>query len=180
MKIEDRFLRYVKFDTQSDPESLSAPSSMKQKELAKFLVNELHEMGVENAFMNDEGEVYASIAANCEGMTSIGFIAHMDTSPDSSGKDIQPRIVRDYDGGDIQLNQETVLSPLEFENLKHHLHEDLIVTDGTTLLGADDKAGIAIIMNMLEVVLNQDIKHGKIAVAFTCDEYGVSCNPLIV
>lgn len=170
MKIEDRFLRYVKFDTQSDPESLSTPSSMKQKELAKFLVNELHEMGVENAFMNDEGEVYASIAANCEGMTSIGFIAHMDTSPDSSGKDIQPRIVRDYDGGDIQLNQETVLSPLEFENLKHHLHEDLIVTDGTTLLGADDKAGIAIIMNMLEVVLNQDIKHGKIAVAFTCDE----------
>lgn len=170
MKIEERFLKYVSYDTQSDPLSQTTPSTMKQKELAKYLVEELHELGIENAFMNEFGEVYAHLDANVEGMDKIGFIAHMDTSCDCSGKDIHPRIIRDYDGKDIWLNEEVVLSPNEFENLNHHLHEDLIVTDGTTLLGADDKAGIAIIMQSIEKILKEDIPHGKLSIAFTCDE----------
>lgn len=171
MKIEERFLEYVKFDTQADPDSTSTPSTMKQKELSKYLVEELHRLGVSNASMNEHGEVYAHLEANCEGKDRIGFIAHMDTAPDCSGKDIQPRIVKNYDGSDIQLNEKVVLSPKEFDNLNNHINEDLIVTDGTTLLGADDKAGIAIIMNMVETLVNNpEIKHGYIGVAFTCDE----------
>ena len=171
MKIEERFLEYVKFDTQADPDSTSTPSTMKQKELSKYLVEELHRLGVSNASMNEHGEVYAHLEANCEGKERIGFIAHMDTAPDCSGKDIQPRIVKNYDGSDIQLNEKVVLSPKEFDNLNNHINEDLIVTDGTTLLGADDKAGIAIIMNMVETLVNNpEIKHGYIGVAFTCDE----------
>ena len=171
MKIEERFLEYVKFDTQADPDSTSTPSTMKQKELSKYLVEELHRFGVSNASMNEHGEVYAHLEANCEGKDRIGFIAHMDTAPDCSGKDIQPRIVKNYDGSDIQLNEKVVLSPKEFDNLNNHINEDLIVTDGTTLLGADDKAGIAIIMNMVETLVNNpEIKHGYIGVAFTCDE----------
>lgn len=171
MKIEERFLEYVKFDTQADPDSTSTPSTMKQKELSKYLVEELHRLGVSNASMNEHGEVYAHLEANCEGKDRIGFIAHMDTAPDCSGKDIKPRIVKNYDGGDIQLNEKVVLSPKEFDNLNNHINEDLIVTDGTTLLGADDKAGIAIIMNMVETLVNNpNIKHGYIGIAFTCDE----------
>lgn len=171
MKIEERFLEYVKFDTQADPDSTSTPSTMKQKELSKYLVEELHRFGVSNASMNEHGEVYAHLEANCEGKDRIGFIAHMDTAPDCSGKDIQPRIVKNYDGSDIQLNEKVVLSPKEFDNLNNHINEDLIVTDGTTLLGADDKAGIAIIMDMVETLVNNpEIKHGYIGVAFTCDE----------
>lgn len=170
MRIEERFINYVKFDTQSDPDSITTPSTMKQKELAKVLVGELHQMGITNAAMNEFGEVYAHIDANCEGMDAIGFIAHMDTAPDCSGKNVKPRIVRNYSGDDIQLNEKIVLSPKEFNNLMHHLNEDLIVTDGTTLLGADDKAGIAIIMDMAERIVNSKIKHGYIGIAFTCDE----------
>lgn len=171
MKIEDRFLNYVKFDTQSDENSTSTPSTMKQKKLAAYLVNELHEMGIKNAVMNEFGEVYARLEANCPGMDRIGFIAHMDTSPDASGADIHPRIVHDYDGADIWLNESVVLSPKEYDNLLNHLHEDLIVTDGTTLLGADDKAGIAIIMNFVETLLSHlNMLHGDIGIAFTCDE----------
>ena len=171
MKIEERFLNYVKFDTTSDPDSETTPSSMKQKKLAQFLVDELHELGIENAFMNEYGEVYAHIEANSDVKERIGFIAHMDTSPDCSGKDIHPQIIRNYDGEDIVLNSETILSPKEFTNLYQHFHQDLIVTDGTTLLGADDKAGIAIIMSMAEHIVKDDsIKHGYIGIAFTCDE----------
>ena len=171
MKIEERFINYVKFDTQSDDCSATTPSTMKQKELAKYLVEELKGLGIDNAFMNEYGEVYASIDANTEGMDRIGFIAHMDTAPDCSGKDVKPRIVINYQGGDIQLNEHVVLSPKEFNNLNKHIGEDLIVTDGTTLLGADDKAGIAIIMNMAEYVINHpEFKHGYIGIAFTCDE----------
>ncbi|MGN1345019.1 MAG: peptidase T [Traorella sp.] len=171
MKIEDRFINYVKYDTQSDSYSETNPSTMKQKELAKYLVEELHQLGIRNAMMNEFGEVYAFIDANCEGRDKIGFIAHMDTAMDCSGKNVNPRIVRDYDGSDIPLNEHFVLSPKDFSNLKTHLHEDLIVTDGTTLLGADDKAGIAIIMNMAEYLLNHpELKHGRIGIAFTCDE----------
>lgn len=171
MKIEERFLEYVKFDTQADPDSTLTPSTMKQKELSKYLVEELHKLGVLNASMNEHGEVYAHLDANCDDKDRIGFIAHMDTAPDCSGKDIKPRIVKNYDGNDIQLNEKVVLSPKEFDNLKNHMNEDLIVTDGTTLLGADDKAGIAIIMNMVETLVNTpEIKHGYIGIAFTCDE----------
>lgn len=171
MKIEERFLNYVAFDTQSDPNSETTPSTFKQKKLAEFLVNELHALGVENAYMNQYGEVYAHIDANCENKEKIGFIAHMDTAYDCSGKDIHPRIIRDYDGSDIVLNPDVILSPKEFDNLNCHLHEDLIVTDGTTLLGADDKAGIAIIMDMVEKIMNDEsLKHGYIGIAFTCDE----------
>ena len=171
MNIEERFINYVKFDTQSNDHSETTPSTMKQKELAKFLVEELKSLGINNAFMNEYGEVYASIDANCEGKDRIGFIAHMDTAPDCSGKDVKPRIVLDYQGGDIQLNEHVVLSPKEFSNLNKHIGEDLIVTDGTTLLGADDKAGIAIIMNMAEYIMNHpEIEHGYIGIAFTCDE----------
>ena len=171
MNIEERFINYVKFDTQSNDHSETTPSTMKQKELAKYLVEELKSLGINNAFMNEHGEVYASIDANCEGKDRIGFIAHMDTAPDCSGKDVKPRIVLDYQGGDIQLNEHVVLSPKEFSNLNKHIGEDLIVTDGTTLLGADDKAGIAIIMNMAEYIMNHpEIEHGYIGIAFTCDE----------
>ena len=171
MKIEERFLNYVKFDTTSDPASETVPSTMKQKELARFLVDELHEMGIENAYMNDFGEVYAHIEANCDMKERIGFIAHMDTSSDCSGKDVCPRIIRDYDGSDIELNPRVILSPKEFKNLYRHLHQDLIVTDGNTLLGGDDKAGIAIIMSMAERIMeDESLKHGYIGMAFTCDE----------
>ena len=171
MNIEERFINYVKFDTQSNDHSETTPSTMKQKELAKYLVEELKSLGINNAFMNEYGEVYASIDANCEGKDRIGFIAHMDTAPDCSGKDVKPRIVLDYQGGNIQLNEHVVLSPKEFSNLNKHIGEDLIVTDGTTLLGADDKAGIAIIMNMAEYIMNHpEIEHGYIGIAFTCDE----------
>ena len=156
MKIEERFLNYVKFDTTSDPASATVPSTMKQKELARFLVDELHEMGIENAYMNDFGEVYAHIEANCDMKERIGFIAHMDTSSDCSGKDVCPRIIRDYDGSDIELNPRVILSPKEFKNLYRHLHQDLIVTDGNTLLGGDDKAGIAIIMSMAERIMAEE------------------------
>ena len=171
MNIEERFLNYVRFDTQSDGESKTTPSTMKQKKLSEYLVKELHELGIENAFMNEYGEVYAHIEANCDHCDKIGFIAHMDTSPDCSGKDIHPRIIKNYDGSDIALNKDVILSPEEFSNLKKHLHEDLIVTDGTTLLGADDKAGIAIIMNMAEKIMKDPaLLHGYIGLAFTCDE----------
>lgn len=171
MKIEERFLNYVMFDTQADPDSTTTPSTMKQKELAKYLVEELHGLGVENAYMNEYGEVYAYLDANCAGKDRIGFIAHMDTAPDCSGANIKPRIIRKYDGNDIQLNEKVVLSPKEFDNLKNHINQDLIVTNGETLLGADDKAGIAIIMNLVETLQqNPKIKHGYIGIAFTCDE----------
>lgn len=170
MKVEERFLNYVKFDTQSDEKSSTTPSTFKQKALGEFLVKELHSLGIQNAQMNEEGEVYAYIEANSDSKDKIGFIAHMDTSPDASGSGIKPRIVYDYDGNDIQLNQSRILSVSEFDNLKRHLHQDLIVTDGTTLLGADDKAGIAIIMSMAERLMTNKCEHGKVSIAFTCDE----------
>ena len=171
MKIEERFINYVKYDTQSDESSTTVPSTIKQKELAKHLVKELKDIGIENAYMNEYGEVYAFIEKNCDDKDSIGFIAHMDTAPDCSGKDVKPRIVYNYQGEELYLNENVRLSPKDFENLNNHLNEDLIVTDGTTLLGADDKAGIAIIMTMAEVIMsNPQIKHGRIGIAFTCDE----------
>lgn len=173
MKVAERFLKYVKIDTQSNPESETIPSTMKQKELGQLLVEELHELGIMNAFMDEYGRVYAHIEANCEGKEAIGFMAHMDTAPDCSGKNVCPRIISNYQGEKIVLNEEKKIEmdSTMFPNLKKYVGEDLIVTDGTTLLGADDKAGVAEIMTMVEVLLHHpEIKHGAIALAFTCDE----------
>ncbi len=171
MTVVERFLKYVSFDTQSDPDSESTPSTPKQKLLGQELVNEMHSMGIENARMDEHGYVYAHIDANTEGIPSLGFIAHMDTSSDASGADIKARIEKNYNGGDIRLNEHTVLSPVDFPKLLNSIGQDIIVTDGTTLLGADDKAGIAEILTMAEELINNpEIKHGKICIGFTPDE----------
>lgn len=173
MELTTRFLNYVKIDTQSSPSSQETPSTSKQFNLAKLLVEELKTLGLEDIDLTDQCIVYAALKANTSSDTTIGFIAHMDTSPDLSGENVNPRIIKDYDGQDIVLNQELniILSPNEFPSLKGNLHHDLIVTDGTTLLGGDDKAGVAEIMTMLEYLVNHpDVKHGTIKVAFTPDE----------
>ncbi len=172
----EKFLRYVKIDTQSDDTTGTSPSTMKQHDLAKLLEAELKEIGASDVIYDSEHcYVYASIPSNCgsSDAPAIGFIAHMDTSDEVSGKDVNPRIVEAYDGEDIQLSAdgEFVLSPKDFPELKNHIGEDLIVTDGSTLLGADDKAGVAEIMTMAHTLLsNPDIKHGDIKIAFTPDE----------
>lgn len=174
MLIKDRFLKYVSFDTQSDDHSTTTPSTLKQLELGKYLVAELKQLGIDNACLDEHGIVYATIPANNDHQGKvIGFIAHMDTSPDASGQNIKPQIIKDYDGGVITLNQEKemVLDPEEYPVLNTLLHHELITTDGTTLLGADDKAGIAIIMQLAEYLqLHPEFKHNDIQIAFTPDE----------
>ncbi len=174
MKVQDRFLNYVKFDTQSVPDRDVIPSSEKQKDLALYLVDEMKSIGINDAFMDEYGYVYGTIPSNTDKKIPVmGFIAHMDTSPDMPGNDIKPRIVYGYDGGDIVLNEEKniVMKTDMFEHMKAYKGLDLIVTDGTTLLGADNKAGIAEIMSMAEYLLNNpDVKHGTIKIGFTPDE----------
>lgn len=174
MKVQDRFLKYVSFDTQSDEHSSSTPSTIKQLAFAKYLVEELKSIDVTNAYVDEYGIVYATIAASSgyEKVPVIGFISHMDTSPDMSGANIKPRIIEHYDGAEIILNTtlDIRMSPHEFEVLKDKIGEALIVTDGTTLLGADDKAGIAEIMTMIEHLLTEKLPHGTIKIAFTPDE----------
>ena len=172
MDLVKRFLKYVSFDTQSDDSSSSTPSSLKQLNLAKYLVNELKSIGCIDVFVDQYGIVYATIPSNVEEkVDTIGLIAHMDTSPDCSGANIKPRIITKYDGSDIVLNENTIMKVEEFESLKKNVGEDLIVTDGTTLLGADDKAGIAIIVESAYRIINdKKIKHGDIKIAFTPDE----------
>lgn len=172
MQVQERFLKYVSFDTQSDPESITSPSSTKQLELAKYLVNEMKELGVKDAHVDAFGIVYGELPATLEGVDTFGLIAHMDTSPDMSGKDVKPRIIENYDGTPIILNKELEISmrPEDFRSLRNKIGHDLIVTDGTTLLGADDKAGIAEIMTMVEVLMTQNLPHGTIKLAFTPDE----------
>lgn len=172
----EKFLRYVKIDTQSDDTTGTSPSTMKQHDLAKLLYDEMNAIGVSNVFYDkDHCYVYGVIPATAgyENAPKIGFISHMDTSDEVSGKDVKPRIVEKYDGNDIKLSADgkVVLSPDSFPELKNHIGEDLIVTDGTTLLGADDKAGVAEIMTMAETLLsNSSIAHGDIMIAFTPDE----------
>ena len=169
--IVERFLRYVSYDTQSSEESDTFPSTPKQKELGKLLARELEEMGAAGAHMDEWGYVYATIPGNAPA-PAIGFIAHMDTATELSGKDVKPRIVH-YEGGDIVLNEEKgiVMRAEEFECLQAEVGKDLIVTDGTTLLGADDKAGVAEIMEMAAHFLaHPEIPHGTIRIAFTPDE----------
>ncbi|CDZ74491.1 Peptidase T [Peptoniphilus sp. ING2-D1G] len=170
-KIIDRFLKYTSFETTSDENSSTLPSTKGQLVLGNYLVSELKELGIEDAKIDEYGYVYASLKSNSDKkFPKIGFIAHMDTSPDISGKDVKAKIVH-YTGGDIILNEEYRTIEAEFSFLKDLVGEDLIVTDGTTLLGADDKAGIAIIVSAVEYLLeNPKIEHGDIKIAFTPDE----------
>ena len=150
MNITERFLNYVKFDTQSAEESQTVPSTSKQLIFAEYLRDELKAEGFADVEMDEQGYIYATLKANTKKeIPTIGFISHYDTSPDCSGKDVKPRIVKEYDGGDIVLSEGIVSSPKKFPELLAHKGEDLIVTDGHTLLGADDKAGIAEIVQAM-------------------------------
>lgn len=173
-RLVDRFIRYVKIDTESDPNSQTTPSTKKQWDLANLLVKELKEMGMQDVSIDDNAYIMATLPSNVEHETpTIGFISHFDTSPDFTGEDVNPKITENYDGTDILLNKDKniVLSPKDFEDLLLYKGQTLITTDGTTLLGADDKAGIAEIMSAVEYLIeNPDIKHGAIRVGFTPDE----------
>lgn len=173
-KLLDKFLRYVALDTTSDPESPTQPSTQKQLELSKLLVKELQELGIADATLDKDGYVMATIEANCDcNIPTIGFIAHVDTAPDVSGANIKPQIISDYDGGDILLSEESGLSLKveEFPEMVQYKGQTIITTDGTTLLGADDKAGVAEIMSAVEYIVNHpEFKHGKIKIGFTPDE----------
>lgn len=167
----DRFLKYVSYDTQSDDKNPNCPSSKGQLVLAKVLAQELKDMGIENAFVDDKGYVYASIEGTVKDVPTIGFIAHMDTALEISGKDVNPQIIEKYEGGNIVLNEKYKLSEEDFPFLKDLKGHKLVTTDGTTLLGADDKAGLAIIMSLAEFFIkNRDLKFGDIKIAFTPDE----------
>ncbi len=174
MNTAQRFLRYVGFDTQSAPDQETVPSTQKQLALGRLLAQELKEMGAEDARLDEHGYVYASLppTPGLEDRPVLGFIAHMDTAPACSGTNIKARIVPNYNGEDILLNPtlDLHLSPEEFECLERCKGQDLIVTDGTTLLGADDKAGVSEIMSMAQLVLEEKIPHGPIRIAFTPDE----------
>ena len=172
MDITERFLNYTKFDTQSSEESETTPSTSKQLLFADYLKKELECEGLDDVEMDDKGYIYATLKANMkEKVPTIGFISHYDTSPDCSGANIKPRIVHHYDGSDIQLSEGIVMSPKKFPELLLHTGEDLIMTDGTTLLGADDKAGIAeIVQAMVYLQQHKEIKHGRIRIAFNPDE----------
>ncbi|MDE5552769.1 MAG: tripeptide aminopeptidase PepT, partial [Muribaculaceae bacterium] len=174
MNVVDRFLSFVKFDTQSDDETNMTPSTPGQMEFAKYLKGELEKMNLEEITLDENGYLMATLPSNVEkDVPVVGFIAHLDTAPDMSGKHVNPRIVSNYDGGDITLNesQNIILSPSEFPEMLNYLGQDLIVTDGTTLLGADDKAGIAEIISAVAYLqAHPEIKHGKIRIAFNPDE----------
>lgn len=169
----DRFLRYVSVDTQSNPESESQPSAAKELDLLKMLKDELEAMGVE-AELDEYGYVMATIPSNCgKDVPAVGFIAHVDTAPDASGKNIKPQIIKDYDGGDIALKgvEGLYLKVEDFPEMKDYEGQTLITTDGTTLLGADDKAGVAEIMDAVQYIIEHpELKHGKICIGFTPDE----------
>ena len=172
--IVDRFLKYVTFDTQSDELTNLTPSTPGQMIFAQYLEEELHKLGLEDISLDDNGYLMATLPSNIDReVPVVGFIAHLDTSPDMSGRGVKPHIVRDYDGGEITLNAEQgiKLSPSEFPELLHYVGQNLIVTDGTTLLGADDKAGVAEIVSAVEYLKEHpEIKHGKIRIAFNPDE----------
>lgn len=172
-KLVERFINYVKFDTESDENSATCPSTEKQLKLAVFLKDEMIGLGLEEVTLDENGYLMATLPSNTDkDIPTFGFVAHMDTAPAFSGKDIKPKFV-DYKGGDIVLNEEKniILSPNDFKELDSYIGETLITTDGTTLLGADDKAGIAEILTAMEYLMdNPEIKHGKIRIGFTPDE----------
>ena len=174
VNVLERFLKYVSFDTQSDENSQTVPSTAKQAVFAAFLKQRLEAMGLEDIVLDDKSYLYATLPANTdEQLPTIGFIAHLDTSPDMSGAGVSPRLVSAYDGGDIVLDEAEgiVLSPKQFPELLDHVGEDIVVTDGHTLLGADDKAGIAEIMSAVAwLQAHPEVKHGRVRVAFNPDE----------
>lgn len=172
MNIVERFINYTKFDTQSAEDSQTVPSTSKQLIFAKYLKEELEHEGLEDVEMDEKGYIYATLKSNVKKeIPTIGFISHYDTSPDASGANIKARIVKNYDGKDIVLSEGIISSPSKFPELKAHIGEDLIVTDGHTLLGADDKAGIAEIVQAMCYLRDHDeIKHGDIRIAFNPDE----------
>ena len=170
-KLLDRFLRYVKIDTESMPDVEQYPSTDKQKDLLKLLHKELTKLGISARMDKKYGYVYATIPANTKSSYALGFIAHVDTSSAVSGRDVKPLITANYDGSDISLAEGRVLSPAEFPELSTHIGKTIISSDGTTLLGADDKAGVAVIMQLAETLATHpEIKHGTIQIAFTPDE----------
>lgn len=173
MELKERFLKYVSFDTQSDENSTTFPSTDKQKVLLAALRDEMTALGLKEVTMDEYGYVMGTIPATkgCENAPVIGFIAHVDTSPDMSGKDVKPRIVEEYDGGDLPLNGQLTMRVADFPELAFFKGHTLIHTDGTTLLGADDKAGVAEIMTAAEYLMaHPEVKHGKIRIGFTPDE----------
>ena len=173
MNITERFLKYVSFCTTSDEETNMTPSTPGQMEFAKYLAAELKEIGMQEVTLDENGYVMATLPANVEGKPTIGFIAHMDTAPDASGKNVKARIVENYDGQDIVLNAEKniVFEVAKYPEILDYKGQDIIVTDGTTLLGADDKAGLAEIVTACEYLIQHpEIQHGKIRVGFTPDE----------
>ena len=173
MKAYERLLKYARIWTTSDEESTTSPTTSRQFDLAKQLVEEMKEIGIEDACMDEFGYVYGHIPATpgYEDCTAIGFIAHMDTAPDYSGENVNPQIIENYDGNDVSLGTSgKVLSVAEFPSLKTLAGRTLITTDGTTLLGADDKAGIAEIMTVAEELIKENIPHGKVSISFTTDE----------
>ena len=173
MNITDRFLKYVSFCTTSDEETNMTPSTPGQMEFAEYLKNELQTIGMQEVTLDKNGYLMATLPANVDSKPTIGFIAHMDTSPDASGKHVQPRIIKNYNGEDILLNEEEVivLETSKYPEILRYKGQDIIVTNGKTLLGADDKAGIAEIVSACEYLIQHpEIKHGKIRVGFTPDE----------
>ena len=172
MDIIERFLNYTKFDTQSAEDTNSVPSTEKQLVFAEYLKKELEDEGLHDVELDEKGYIYATLPANIkEDVPTIGFISHYDTSPDCSGKDVRPQIIHNYNGGEILLSEGIISSPKKFPELLHHIGEDLIVTDGHTLLGADDKAGIAeIVQAMCYLRDHKEIRHGDIRIAFNPDE----------
>ncbi|MBU5228087.1 peptidase T [Clostridium senegalense] len=178
-KLLERFLGYVKYDTQSDEASSTLPSTKSQLEFGKILLEELKTIGMSDVKVDEMGFVTATLPSNMEKeVPTIGFLAHMDTAPDYSGKNVNPKIIENYGGEDIKLNENTTLSVKDFPEIKKYVGKTIITTDGTTLLGGDDKAGIAEIMTAMEYLINNpEIKHGAIRVAFTPDEeIGTGCN----
>lgn len=172
MKAYERFLNYIKFDTVSDEESDTVPSTSSQMEFAKLLVAEMKNIGISNISLSENGYIYGEIPASkgFEDEDVIGFISHMDTAPSFNSKGINPKIISNYNGEDIILNENITMFVNEFTELKNYIGQSLIVTDGLTLLGADDKAGISEILTAAEELINDDINHGKIMIAFTPDE----------
>src|SRR5579863_7299561 len=172
--VAERFIKYVQIDTQSDGQSKTFPSTEKQKDLGRLLVDELNQIGIDDAHLDEFGYVYATIQGNTTKKVSvICFCAHMDTAPDCTGKNVKPVIHKNYDGGDIILPDDPsqIISPSEHPYLREKKGEDIITASGTTLLGADDKAGVAVIMDMAKYLMtHEDVKHGTIKILFTPDE----------
>ena len=173
MRAYERMLNYIKIWTTSDSSSESVPSTSRQFDLAKLLVEEMKKLGIEDAHVDDKCYVYGTLPAKkgYEDKTKLGFIAHLDTSEDMSGQNVNPQIIENYDGKDINLGESgRVIKVSDFEHLKDFKGRTLITTDGTTLLGADDKAGIAEIMTAIEIIQKENIPHGKISIGFNPDE----------